>query len=91
MQELAKRGHKITISSDGRVMKMVKDGKPEKAHVAFLWAAGGGPALGRAVCFTCAHLTCAHFTCFCLSLSACLNPVPASDFSNVLREASPDP
>lgn len=40
--ELAKRGHKITISTDGRVMKMVKDGKPEKARVAFIWAAGVG-------------------------------------------------
>ena len=40
--ELAKRGHKITISSDGRVMQMVKDGKPSKARVAFIWAAGVG-------------------------------------------------
>ena len=41
-QELAKRGHKITISSDGRVMKMVRDGKPKNARVAFIWAAGVG-------------------------------------------------
>lgn len=40
--ELAKRGHKITISSDGRVMQMVTDGKPSKARVAFIWAAGVG-------------------------------------------------
>ena len=41
-KELASRGHKITISSDGRVMKMVRDGKPEKARVTFVWAAGVG-------------------------------------------------
>ena len=41
-KELEKRGHKITISTDGRVMKMVRDGKPEKARVAFVWAAGVG-------------------------------------------------
>ena len=40
--ELAKRGHKITISTDGRVLKMVRDGKPEKASVAFVWASGVG-------------------------------------------------
>ena len=40
--ELARRGHKITISTDGRVMKMVRDGKPENARVAFIWAAGVG-------------------------------------------------
>ena len=40
--ELAKRGHKITISSDGRVMKMVKDGKPNGAKTAFVWASGVG-------------------------------------------------
>lgn len=41
-KELEKRGHKITISTDGRVMKMVRDGKPEHARVAFIWAAGVG-------------------------------------------------
>jgi len=41
-KELVLRGHKVTISSDGRVMKMVRDGKPEKAKVAFVWAAGVG-------------------------------------------------
>lgn len=40
--ELAKRGHKITVSTDGRVMKMVKDGKPTKAKVVFIWASGVG-------------------------------------------------
>ena len=41
-KELAKRGHKIIVSADGRVMKMVRDGKPDGAHVAFIWAAGVG-------------------------------------------------
>ena len=41
-KELESRGHKITISTDGRVLKMVRDGKPEKAKVAFVWAAGVG-------------------------------------------------
>ena len=41
-QELSNRGHKITISSDGRVMKMVKDAKPANAHIAFVWASGVG-------------------------------------------------
>ena len=40
--ELVKRGHKVTISTDGRVLKMVKDGKPNKARVAFVWASGVG-------------------------------------------------
>ena len=40
--ELAKRGHKITISTDGRVLKMVRDGKPKSARVAFVWASGVG-------------------------------------------------
>jgi len=40
--ELARRGHKITISSDGRVLKMVRDGKPKNARVAFVWASGVG-------------------------------------------------
>ena len=41
-QELSRRGHKITISSDSRVLKMVRDGKPESARVAFVWASGVG-------------------------------------------------
>lgn len=40
--ELEKRGHKITISSDARVWSMIKNGKPEKAKMAFVWAAGVG-------------------------------------------------
>jgi len=41
-EELARRGHKITISTDGRVINMVKDGKPKNARVAFIWASGVG-------------------------------------------------
>ena len=41
-KELSARGHKITISTDGRVMQMVREGKPQKARVAFVWAAGVG-------------------------------------------------
>ena len=40
--ELAKRGHKITISCDGRVSKMVNDGKPKGARKVFIWASGVG-------------------------------------------------
>jgi len=40
--ELASRGHKITISCDGRVDKMVRDGKPEKSKVVHVWASGVG-------------------------------------------------
>lgn len=40
--ELVKRGHRVIISSDGRVSKMVKDGKPEKAKTVFVWASGVG-------------------------------------------------
>ena len=40
--ELAKRGHKITISCDGRVTKMVREGKPNGARTAFVWASGVG-------------------------------------------------
>jgi len=40
--EIVKRGHRVTISTDGRVLKMVKDGKPEKSHVALVWASGVG-------------------------------------------------
>jgi len=41
-EELAKRGHRIIISTDGRVMDMVKRGKPKKSGVAFIWASGVG-------------------------------------------------
>ncbi|MDR0741753.1 MAG: UDP-N-acetylglucosamine--N-acetylmuramyl-(pentapeptide) pyrophosphoryl-undecaprenol N-acetylglucosamine transferase [Rickettsiales bacterium] len=44
--ELVKRNHRIVISADGRVMKMVKSGKPARARVAFIWASGVG-AKGR--------------------------------------------
>ncbi|MDR0727013.1 MAG: UDP-N-acetylglucosamine--N-acetylmuramyl-(pentapeptide) pyrophosphoryl-undecaprenol N-acetylglucosamine transferase [Rickettsiales bacterium] len=40
--ELAKGGHKITISTDGRVMNMVKRNKPARAGVCFVWASGVG-------------------------------------------------
>jgi len=40
--ELAKRGHKITVSCDGRVSKMVKDGKPSGSRQVFIWASGVG-------------------------------------------------
>ena len=40
--ELAKRGHRVWISADGRVSKMVKDGKPENAKQVFVWASGVG-------------------------------------------------
>ncbi len=40
--ELVKRGHRVIISSDGRVSKMVKDGKPAKAKTVFVWASGVG-------------------------------------------------
>ena len=40
--ELANRGHKITISSDGRVLNMVREGKPSNARMAYVWASGVG-------------------------------------------------
>ncbi len=40
--ELVKRGHRVIISSDGRVSAMVKDGKPQKAKMVFVWASGVG-------------------------------------------------
>ena len=40
--ELASRGYKITISCDGRVKKMVRDGKPNKARMIHVWASGVG-------------------------------------------------
>lgn len=40
--ELAARGHKITISCDGRVKKMVAAGKPSKARMSHVWASGVG-------------------------------------------------
>lgn len=40
--ELAERGHKITISCDGRVRKMVTDGAPRGAKRVHIWASGVG-------------------------------------------------
>lgn len=40
--ELASRGHKITISCDGRVREMVRRGAPSGAHIAHIWASGVG-------------------------------------------------
>ena len=40
--ELAARGHKITISCDGRVKKMVADSKPSNAKMIHIWASGVG-------------------------------------------------
>ena len=40
--ELVKRGHRVTISTDGRVMGMVKKSKPKKSGIAFVWASGVG-------------------------------------------------
>lgn len=40
--ELASRGHKITISCDGRVRRMVADGRPGGARIAHIWASGVG-------------------------------------------------
>lgn len=40
--ELVKRGNRVTISTDGRVMNMVKRSKPEHSGVCFVWASGVG-------------------------------------------------
>lgn len=40
--ELSKRGHKITISTDGRVKNMVRDSKPQKSKMVLIWASGVG-------------------------------------------------
>lgn len=40
--ELAARGHKITVSCDGRVQKMVSDGAPKDARCVHIWASGVG-------------------------------------------------
>lgn len=40
--ELASRGHRITISCDGRVKKMVTDGMPRGARHVHIWASGVG-------------------------------------------------
>lgn len=40
--ELASRGHKITISCDGRVREMVRRGAPIGAKIVHVWASGVG-------------------------------------------------
>ncbi len=40
--ELASRGHKITISCDGRTDKMVHDSAPQGSRVVHIWASGVG-------------------------------------------------
>ncbi len=40
--ELARRGHRITISCDGRVRQMVAAGRPAGARMAHVWASGVG-------------------------------------------------
>lgn len=40
--ELARRGHKLTISCDGRVRRMVSDAAPRAARIVHVWASGVG-------------------------------------------------
>lgn len=40
--ELIARGHRVIISADGRVKKMVRDGAPKEAKVTSVWASGVG-------------------------------------------------
>ncbi|MDO5012081.1 MAG: UDP-N-acetylglucosamine--N-acetylmuramyl-(pentapeptide) pyrophosphoryl-undecaprenol N-acetylglucosamine transferase [Pseudomonadota bacterium] len=40
--ELVARGHRVIISTDGRVKKMVRDGAPAGAKLACVWASGVG-------------------------------------------------
>ncbi len=40
--ELVARGHRVVISCDGRVRKMVTDGAPSGAKIVHVWAAGVG-------------------------------------------------
>ena len=40
--ELSKRGHKITVSCDVRVWKMVQNGQPQNSKQVFVWASGVG-------------------------------------------------
>ncbi len=39
---MAERGHKVTISCDGRVRDMVRRGAPAGAHIVHVWASGVG-------------------------------------------------
>ncbi|MCL2538364.1 MAG: UDP-N-acetylglucosamine--N-acetylmuramyl-(pentapeptide) pyrophosphoryl-undecaprenol N-acetylglucosamine transferase [Alphaproteobacteria bacterium] len=40
--ELARRGHRVIISSDGRTMDMVRKNRPADTGIAFIWAGGVG-------------------------------------------------
>lgn len=40
--EIAARGHRVTVSCDGRVRKMVQDGAPNGASIVHIWASGVG-------------------------------------------------
>ncbi len=40
--ELVARGHRVTISCDGRVKKMVMDGRPRGTRCVHIWASGVG-------------------------------------------------
>ncbi len=40
--ELVARGHRVTISCDGRVNKMVESGRPSGARMVHIWASGVG-------------------------------------------------
>lgn len=40
--EIAARGHRVIISCDGRVQKMVADGAPNGARIVHIWASGVG-------------------------------------------------
>ncbi|MCL1786326.1 MAG: UDP-N-acetylglucosamine--N-acetylmuramyl-(pentapeptide) pyrophosphoryl-undecaprenol N-acetylglucosamine transferase [Alphaproteobacteria bacterium] len=40
--ELLRAGHRVTISTDGRAMEMIRKNKPAGAGVAFVWASGVG-------------------------------------------------
>ena len=41
-EELVRRNQRVIISSDGRMMGLVKKNKPERAGTAFVWASGVG-------------------------------------------------
>jgi len=41
-EELVRQGQRVIISSDGRMMGLVKKNKPARAGTAFVWAAGVG-------------------------------------------------
>jgi UDP-N-acetylglucosamine--N-acetylmuramyl-(pentapeptide) pyrophosphoryl-undecaprenol N-acetylglucosamine transferase len=40
--EIAARGHRVIISCDGRVRKMVRDSAPDGARIVHIWASGVG-------------------------------------------------